>query len=109
MRITANAKSSEGTSANKMSALRNHLTTLIVAPIASVVLVSHAFAQTPTAVERSKQMKIKIGRFDDLWFQDPGNFLQNISYLIQLHTPREYQGYDWAFCGGWLRKRNGRV
>jgi hypothetical protein len=45
----------------KTSALRNQLTTLIVAPIASVVLVSHAFAQTPTAVERSKQMKIKIG------------------------------------------------
>jgi hypothetical protein len=54
-------KVQEGLQQINMPALQNQLTALILAAIASVVLVSHKSAQAATAVERSKQMKIKIG------------------------------------------------
>jgi hypothetical protein len=47
-------------SSNKMPALHNQLTALILAAIAAVFLVFHASAQTPRPVERSNQMKIQI-------------------------------------------------
>jgi hypothetical protein len=46
---------------NKLPAIQNQLAALILAAIATVAVVSRASAQAPMAVERSKQMKIKIG------------------------------------------------
>jgi len=45
----------------RMPAVPGRITTLILTVISAIVVVSHAFAQPPTAGERSKQIKIKIG------------------------------------------------
>ena len=45
----------------RRSAFSRLVTGLILAVFGATVVVSHAFAQTPTAIERSKQIKIKIG------------------------------------------------
>jgi hypothetical protein len=60
-RETERNKPTKNFSMNKMSALHNPLTALILAAIAAVFLASRTFAQTPKPVERSNQMKIKIG------------------------------------------------
>ena len=44
-----------------MPSKQKRVTALVVAVICAVVLVPRASAQTPTPVERSKQMKIRIG------------------------------------------------
>src|SRR4051794_36166173 len=41
--------------------VQSRLAALILAAIGAVIVVSHATAQTPTAAERSKQIKLKIG------------------------------------------------
>ena len=146
-----------------MSAFPPLATGLILAVVGAAVVVSHASAQTPTATERSKQIKIKIGsktfdatlednatadafkallpmtvnmselngneklyrlpaqsadkriqppndperRFDALWVENGGAFLQELSDLIRIHPVGAGPGYDGTCRGGWLGKRNG--
>lgn len=45
----------------RMPEIQNRLAALIIAVICAVVLVPRAAAQTPTPVERSKQIKLRIG------------------------------------------------
>ena len=61
MRGIRDATNGKDFNMNKIPAIQNQLAALILAAIGTVAVVSHASAQAPTAVERSKQMKIKIG------------------------------------------------